>query len=451
MKKAKITIMGMTCHHCEMRITTSLLALKGIKEVKASFTDGSANIKYDDKLISQKEIEAAINDLGYKFKKMEIIGEKKQPVAIKKTKFKDVLPIVSIILLFYFGLKYLLGFNLLNFIPSIDNNVSLLMIFVVGLMTSVHCIGMCGSINLAVIMGGSNEPNIKKPILYNLGRIISYTITGAIVGGLGSIISFNGTLQIIVILLTSLMMLSMGLMMLGWLPKSMYRLIPRMPRIFKRKLNSDKGPLYVGLLNGLMPCGPLQAMQIYALSTASITLGALSMFVYALGTVPLMLGFGILFIKLKGKYHFVIQRISAVLIILLALFMMNRAINLSGLSPLAALKTSFIKSAYKDYTIAQIKDGMQYVEFDLTYKGYEPIIVQKDIPVVLNIKVKDIRYFGCTNAITIPSLNLKQDLKDGDNFIRFTPTKIGDITYTCWMGMVSSTIKVVDNLESYGG
>jgi sulfite exporter TauE/SafE len=63
---------------------------------------------------------------------------------------------------------------------------------------------------------------------------------------------------------------------------------PRIPRVFAEKIDKKKdgkGPLYVGLLNGLMPCGPLQAMQLYALSTGDPVKGALSMLVFSLGTV----------------------------------------------------------------------------------------------------------------------------------------------------------------------
>jgi len=72
------------------------------------------------------------------------------------------------------------------------------------------------------------------------------------------------------------------------------KITPRMPKIFGRKISNakNKGPLLVGLLNGFMPCGPLQAMQLYALGTGSFIAGATSMFMFSLGTVPLMFGLG---------------------------------------------------------------------------------------------------------------------------------------------------------------
>jgi uncharacterized protein len=433
MKKEKFLILGMTCHHCEMKIENSLKELKGVKKVKASFKDKTVEITYDDNF-NKEEAKKVVDDLGYNFK-----GNVKN----NKTKLKDVLPILLFFLGFYFGIKLIFNINIFNFVPVLDKSVSFGMLFLVGLLTSVHCIGMCGSINLAVVMKEGSD--IKSPILYNFGRIISYTIIGGIVGFLGSLFTFDQRLQVIVILIASIIMLFMGLSMIGWLPIKLYFLIPKMPKIFKK--NNKKTPFIVGLLNGLMPCGPLQAMQIYALGTGSIYYGALSMFFFALGTVPLMLGFGVLFIKLRGKHALIIQRISAVLIILLSIFMFNRAVNLSGVDVFKDLRASL----YSDYAIAEIKEDHQYVEIQLDYLGYKPIIVQKDIPVIFNIKVSDIRYFGCTNAFVINDLDMTVELKTGDNLIKFTPTKVGNMKYTCWMGMVTSNIKVVDNILEYGG
>lgn len=445
MKESKIYIAGMTCHHCEMRIDNALKDIKGVKKVDVSFATGIATVKYDPKLVTEDMFKKVIEDTGYQFKKMiddSIILKK------NKTKLKDILPIILVILIIYFGLQLILGFNLFNFIPSVNSKASLTMLFLVGLLTSVHCIGMCGSINLAIVMKNSDN-GIRNPLLYNLGRVISYTLTGAIVGGIGSVLSYNVGIQATIIYITSIFMLMMGLAMLGWLPAFLFPLIPKMPKGMKKVFNSKQGPLVVGLLNGLMPCGPLQAMQLYALASGSIFMGALSMFIYALGTVPLMLGFGILFTKLRGKYNIIIQRISSVIIIFLALFMFNRSLNLMGINLNQMLKNVYESTQTRNYEVATIKDGVQYVSINLTYKGYKPIVVQKGIPVEFNIKVDDISYYGCTNSIRIPTLGISQDLDTGDNIIKFTPTKIGDITYTCWMGMVTSNIKVVDNLESY--
>lgn len=86
-------------------------------------------------------------------------------------------------------------------------------------------------------------------------------------------------------------MIVMGINMLGifpWLRK--FRI--RIPLLYKKVGNKRKTPFIIGLCNGLMPCGPLQSVQIIALASGSLLAGAFSMFCFSIGTVPLMLGFG---------------------------------------------------------------------------------------------------------------------------------------------------------------
>ena len=108
----------------------------------------------------------------------------------------------------------------------------------------------------------------------------------------------------IIILVASLIMLLMSFNMLGIIEF-------RLPFINKIKLKTkSRNSFIIGLLNGLMPCGPLQAMQVYALSTGSFIKGALSMFLFSLGTVPLMLLVGIFYNLIKGKGKIIINCFS---------------------------------------------------------------------------------------------------------------------------------------------
>lgn len=192
------------------------------------------------------------------------------------------------------------------------------MLFITGLLTSIHCISMCGAINLIVVINNGRKRNLKNPILYNIGRVLSYTIIGGIVGFIGSVFSINNTISGFIILIASVVMFLMALNMLGIIKLKKIKFCN-----FKRGSHSA---FVIGLLNGLMPCGPLQAMQVYALSTGSFINGALSMFLFGIGTVPLMLCTGILLNLVKGKGKIVINKIASVLILLLSLVMFNRAL-----------------------------------------------------------------------------------------------------------------------------
>lgn len=194
-----------------------------------------------------------------------------------------------------------------------------------------------------------------------------------------------------------------------------------------------------------MPCGPLQAMQVYAVSTGSFIKGALSMFLFGLGTVPLMLFTGIILNLVKGKGKIIINKIASILILLLSIVMLNRG--------LLALNIDVLKNFnnYNNFKYSTLKEDYQLIEFHLTYDNYQDIIVQKDIPVKMIIHVDKNNLTGCNNELIIYKFGIKQELKVGDNVIEFTPTKEGTFYYTCWMNMIKNTIKVIDDYEDFKG
>ena len=129
-------------------------------------------------------------------------------------------------------------------------------------------------------------------------------------------------------------MLVMALNMLGVF-RALRKLSPRLPGRPRASLigRLKSGSSFViGLLNGLMPCGPLQAMQLYALSTGSVLRGVLSMLAFSLGTVPLMFSFGLISGGLNRKYSHVMLTVSALLVFVMGLNMMGNGLALSGVS-----------------------------------------------------------------------------------------------------------------------
>lgn len=93
---------------------------------------------------------------------------------------------------------------------------------------------------------------------------------------------------------------------------------------------------------------------------------------------------------------------------------------------------------------AKIDRDVQRVTTKVTSNGYEAITVQKGIPVEWTIHVPDGVLTGCNNKMIIENYGIQKDLSVGDNKIEFTPSKAGTVPYTCWMGMVSSEINVVE-------
>lgn len=113
-------------------------------------------------------------------------------------------------------------------------------------------------------------------------------------------------------------MVILGINMLGIFPW-LRRFQLQLPRFLVRNVNRKKAgssqPFVIGLLNGMMPCGPLQSMQIVALASANPFAGALSMLAFSLGTVPLMLGLGSFVAMLGKRFSAKVMETGAVLVV----------------------------------------------------------------------------------------------------------------------------------------
>lgn len=445
-----LKIEGMTCTNCEMRIENALRKTEGIREVKVSYAAGTAKVGYDPRIIQLDRIIGVIEKLDYRVVDSRGSGGAANGGRTQnsgKTPINQLLGIGIIVLAGYLILNNTAGFS---FIPNVSQNMGFGILFLVGLVTSIHCVAMCGGINLSQAVSQrapareqGKLAKLKPSLMYNAGRVVSYTVLGGIVGALGSVVSFSGTARGIVSILAGVFMVIMGLNMLNIFPW-LRRFTPHMPKVLVRKFHASgkHGPFIVGLFNGLMPCGPLQAMQIYALGTGSPVKGALSMLVFSLGTVPLMFGFGAISSFLSGKFTHKMMKVSATLVLVLGLVMLNRGFSLSGVSiirPLTA-KAAGIGS------VATVNGGEQDVTIQLQANGYTPITVQQGIPVKWTIRADANAINGCNGIVTIPQYNISKQLQPGDNEIDFTPQQTGTISYTCSMGMINSTISVVDDV-----
>lgn len=433
-KREKIKVYDMTCTSCEKRIENSIKNINGVKNAKADYTKETLEIDYDSKLCNIEDIKKLIRKIGYSTESSSNLG------------FIGILIIIFVI--FTLGLRTS-GFDM----ESKLNNASYAFLFVVGIFTSIHCVGMCGGIMISQSLSFAKESkskleSITPSLLYNLGRVLSYSILGGLIGGIGSVFSLSITAKAFIQIFAGLFMVIMGLNISGFkLFRKFSIKIPNFLSKYKRKFNS---PFLVGFLNGFMPCGPLQTMQLFALGTGSALKGALSMFIFALGTVPLMLTFGAISGFLSKGYTKKLLKFSGVLIIVLGLIMSNRGLSLSGINinPLSyVMVSSFNSNSSTDSSKAILEDGVQIINMTANNNGYSPNVfyVQKGVPVKWVINGESLNY--CNNSIVVNSLNIQQKLKSGENIIEFTPTD-KDINFSCWMGMIRGVIKVVDDLDS---
>lgn len=340
------------------------------------------------------------------------------------------------------------GFELLAKLN--EKNLSYGLIFLIGLLVSFHCVGMCGGLVVTYTtrhlaqQDGKKDKSSAPHWQYNLGRLISYTVIGGILGGVGSFFGVNPVFTGIITLLAGVFMVLMGLSLLTHF-KFLEKIKLKTPAFIARFLFGQqhsakpKGPLVIGLLNGFMPCGPLQAMQLYALASGSFTRGALVLGVYALGTIPLMFGFGSFLSFISQERIKQLMKFSGILVIILGLLMLNRG--------LVNFNLGFSRSASQNVQ-EQTNNNQNYqtVKMALTYRGYEPnvLYIKAGAPVRWVIDVKQMS--GCTNAILIDSLGIRKNLQLGENIIEFTPPAgVKEIKFSCWMRMVWGKFIITKN------
>ncbi len=423
-RKELFNVKGMFCVNCERRISASLQALEGIEEVKASFQDSTVEAVWRPDVLDRNTIIQCIEAQGY---------------SVTDSGFNLQMVSVLVILLALYLIASRLGWtNLFNIFPRVRSSVSMGMLFVIGVLTSIHCIAMCGGINLTqtTLSARRNEALLRSNLAYNIGRVISYTLIGCIAGGIGSVIAFNGILKGAAAVFAGIAMIIMALNMLGvFLPLRKLNLhLPE--KIFPRVLRLHKGSssFMIGLLNGLMPCGPLQSMQIYALSAGSILRGGLSMFLFSLGTIPLMFGFGLFTGRLNRKYAGYMLNVSAVLIFIMGFHMLENGFSLSG--------ADLFPPRRENARMAMLSGPVQKISTEIDYGSYPPFIVRAGIPVEWTIIVPEGKLNGCNGEIIVPAFDLDIPLSEGENVVTFMPEKTGTVPYSCWMGMIKSSIEV---------
>ena len=231
----KLPVEGMTCTGCETRIEGALLALPGVVKARAQVKLGSVEITYDPAQASVKAFEKAIEAQGYNVKTN---GQQQA----KKSGIARAIGLAALLLTFILLGSRFGWFQVFNFFPLATEDTGYGMLFVIGLLTSVHCVAMCGGINLSQCITGSGGQGrfagFLPSLQYNLGRVISYTVIGGIVGAVGSVVQFSGTARGIVQLLAGVFMVCMGLSLSGLVP-ALARFTPHLPKALGRKITKE--------------------------------------------------------------------------------------------------------------------------------------------------------------------------------------------------------------------
>ena len=353
-----------------------------------------------------------------------------------------------------------------------------LSMFSVGLVTSIHCIFMCGGLVLTYAVKGTEKGPWYKRLVphlaYQGSKIVSYATVALLLGGLVALLGravditpFRNWLMVA----AGVYMVLLGIGMTGKV-KALRHLTPRPPKFLidalsknRRKANADASegkaslatPISFGLLTGLMPCAPLIAAQASAMATGSPALGVLAMVGFGLGTMPLMLVFGFVSSLLSRQFQAKLQVVAAIAVVIFGVIILNRGLMVVG-SPVtfdtvrvAVLGGPTVAPGAAQYKTAA--DGV--IEVPLTIKDTkfvpQTVSVPADKPFRLVVDRKDVAN-ACSSQLAVPQAGVLANLADNAvTKVDVPAIKSGTYTLTCGMGMMTGSLVVGAVPGSSGG
>ena len=485
MQRAMVSVEGMSCSGCEQAVERALTAVPGVRSVLASAPDGMAQVEFEAPCTAER-LSAAVDASGYIACGVELTGSDARPagavrgaeaaaagkgtcacaaagqdshgaaavstpaVPIRRPGTMDAVYLV-IIAAGIFLIAQNLGINrFFQSIPTIDG-------------AGLGSAAMCGGINLAQSVAiapasanagvaadtaaasgehpragrGRASLALGPSLRYNAGRLVSYTCIGGVLGTAGQVVSISLGVRSIIGLLAGSFMVLAGLGMTGILAP-LARPTPHLPRPVACAAASiaRRGPFALGLVNGFMPCGPLQAMQVYAIASGSFVAGALSMASFCAGTIPLVLAFGVFAGTMHRTWRRAMLRVASVMMLIFGLFMLQSGLALVGVQ----LPGASASRAAGGFVRAQQDGDVQTVTTELRADGYDSIQVRAGVPVRWTIHAAAGTLNGCNGEVVLSGFDQQVKLVEGDNVIQFTPQKAGTYNFSCWMGMLHGQI-----------
>lgn len=340
--------------------------------------------------------------------------------------------------------------------------------FAVGLVTSIHCVFMCGGLVLTYAVKGAEDGpwyrRLVPHLVYQGAKIASYAIVALLLGGLVALLGraiditpIRNWLQVV----AGIYMVLLGIGMTGKV-KALRHLTPRPPQFLvnalsrnRRKASADAAegtislatPISFGLLTGLMPCAPLIAAQASAMATGSPVTGALAMVGFGLGTMPLMLIFGFASSLLSKRFQAKMQVIAAIAITIFGLVIFNRGLMVVG-SPVTfdTIRTATFGTGAAPVDDSQYKKGADgVVEIPLTIENVQ--FSPKTLSIPANTKVRLVvdrrEENACSAQLAIPKAGVLANLANNAvTNVEIPAMAAGSYTLTCGMGMMSGSLSV---------
>ena len=443
-------VSGMHCASCELLIEKGLLEIKGVKSVEASTTKGQVTIEYSGNKPYPKYLNTLFKANGYVFSEQPLKAEKNGSNTNKGI-FNSLIIAGIIILGFIFLNK--LG---LTALINVSSGSSLIAFLLFGVLAGLST---CAALVGGMVLSMSKQWQSSKPhLMFNFGRLLSYGLFGAVLGLIGSKLRLSLSFTSILVILVSVLMFFLALQMLG--VKAFRRFQISLPKFITRRianqsnLNDRYMPFILGALTFFLPCGSTITAQGLALLSGSPIQGGLIMLFFALGTLPILLMIGLSSVKLSSRPHLSNRflKVAGIVVIFFVLFNVNNQLNLLGLpnfnDAFAKINsgTTSTNTILNDKDLPPIINGKQVITMSASSSGYTPNYFKVRVNVPVRWEITDRGTSGCTNAVISKNLfDGPINLTPGQTSIKeFTPTKAGKYKFSCWMGMITGIIEVVD-------
>ncbi|MCX6783896.1 MAG: sulfite exporter TauE/SafE family protein [candidate division WWE3 bacterium] len=303
------------------------------------------------------------------------------------------------------------------------------------------CAALIGSIVLTLSPSFGNK-KVTGGAVFNAGRLVSFSLAGALLGLLGSAISLSPTTSSVLTIFISIFMILIGLQMLGVsaLRKFQPPIFRKVTDYIDKKSSTNKLPVVfsVGFLTIFLPCGFTLAAEALAIASKNPLSGAITMISFTIGTLPVLMLMGIAGSTILKRP--LISKIAGAIIIFMSLSALWQALVVLNV-PLPQITLD-----NKEQTAGNsvVTNNSQLIKMDVIGAGYSPNTFTVKAGVPVRWEVNSTTSYTCANYLVAPSLNIGKSLQPGVNVFEFTPTTAGQIRFSCSMGMYRGVINVVN-------
>ncbi len=325
--------------------------------------------------------------------------------------------------------------------------------FITGLTTGgISCFAVQGGL-LTSALATEEEVSVAKKlrvrglIVFLIAKLFAYTLLGLLLGFVGSSLIISpksqGWFQIVIgfyMLLTAANLIDLHPFFKHFIirpPKFVFRLLRN-----QTKVKSFFTPALLGALTVLIPCGITQGMMLLAISAGNPITSSLILFSFILGTIPVFFIIGVAANELFTHKTFLY--LAALVVAIMAIISINSGQTLRGSVHTLQNYWKVMVGTVENMSSASIEDGKQRVAIEVLSRGYKANAntLKVGVPVILTLNTNNV--YSCARAFTIPDLNISKVLPaTGSTIIEFTPEEVGQLIFTCSMGMYSGSFNVI--------